>query len=162
MKEYSRTTTWKDPNQARRDVASMSGLEHLEAIRDGRMDAPPVAGTVGYRIVEVSSGRAVFELATGPWLYNPFSTVHGGILSTLLDTAMTAAVMSTLEKGRVCTTSGLKIDFVRPVTEKSGPVQAEGLVLHGGKGSAHASGKLVDAAGKLCVLATSTCRIFSV
>lgn len=44
---------------------------------------------IGYQIREVDHGFASFELQPGEYHYNPFATVHGGILSTLLDTTMT-------------------------------------------------------------------------
>jgi acyl-coenzyme A thioesterase PaaI-like protein len=60
------------------------------ALRDGNIAPPPAAKLVGYRIVDVDAGQAVFELKPSEYHYNPFSTVHGGMLSTLLDTTMAA------------------------------------------------------------------------
>ena len=41
-------------------VKSMSGLEFLAAIRDGRLPGPPIARLLGFDLVEVEDGRAVF------------------------------------------------------------------------------------------------------
>ncbi len=48
----------------------------------GRIHPLPVAALVGYAIAEVKHGLAVFKLNPRECHYNPFSTIHGGILST--------------------------------------------------------------------------------
>ena len=58
------------------------------------------------------------------------------------------------------TTLELKINFVRPLTDKTGQVRAEGKVISAGKRVATAEGRLVDANGKLYAHATTTCLIF--
>ena len=37
-------------------MRSMSGLEFLRRIADGRLPAPPIAALLGFRIAEVSEG----------------------------------------------------------------------------------------------------------
>jgi hypothetical protein len=39
----------------------MTGIEFLRAIRDGRLPSPPIAELLGFRLVEVEPGHAVFE-----------------------------------------------------------------------------------------------------
>ena len=97
--ERIRTITWDDPKTSARDAQSISGLDYLRAIKMGKVSPPPIARLVGYKISEIERGHAVFELEPGEYHFNPFATVHGGIASTLLDTTMTAAVLSTLSKG---------------------------------------------------------------
>jgi len=102
--ERKRTIIWDDPKNNARDATSISGLDYLKAIKDDKINPPPVAMLVGYKISEVDHGYAVFELDPAEYHYNPFATVHGGIISTLLDTTMTASVLSTLQKGISCST----------------------------------------------------------
>jgi len=64
---------------------------------------------------------------------NPFSTAHGGIISTLLDTTMTAFVLSTLQKGFSCSTIEIKVNFIRPVTANTGLVRCKARPIHVGK-----------------------------
>ena len=99
--ERTRTITWNDPRIGARDVGSISGLDFLKSIIDGRIDTPPAAILLGYQIVAIRSGFAAFELNPQEYHYNPFAMVHGGIISTLLDTTMTCAVLTTLPKGVV-------------------------------------------------------------
>ena len=120
MRNRTRTIVWKNPTHSSRDAANISGFDYLCAIRDGNITPPPVAKLIGYRIVDVEQGRAIFELEPGEYHYNPFSTVHGGMITTLLDTAMTAAVMSTIPKGQGCATLEIKTNFIRPVTLETG------------------------------------------
>jgi len=155
------TVTWEDPQTSRRDAAVISGLDYLLAIRDGSIGQPPVARLIGYRIREVKQGHVVFELEPAEYHYNPFATVHGGIMSTLLDSAMTAAVLSTLRIGLTCFTLEMKVNFVRPVAGPVGVVRSEGNVIHVGSSIATAEGKLLDRQGTLYAHAVSTCSIAS-
>jgi uncharacterized protein (TIGR00369 family) len=160
MDERRRIVTWEDPRASRRDAAAASGLDYLLGVKDGRISRPPAAMLVGYRIREVEPGRAVFELEAQECHYNPFSTVHGGILGILLDTTMTAAVLSTLPVEVACATLEMKVNFVRSVTERSGTVRCEASVLHRGSNVATAEGKAFDGQGKLCAHGVATCSIF--
>lgn len=155
------TVTWEDPQAGRRDAAAISGLDYLRSIVEGKIALPPVAKLVGYRIREVEPGHAVFELEPAEYHYNPFATVHGGIMTTVLDSAMTAAVLSTLQIGLACATLELKVNFVRPVTGKVGALRAEANVIHLGSSVATAEGKLLDGGRKLYAHAVGTCSIFS-
>lgn len=155
-----RTIIWEDPKNSARDAASISGLDYLKSIKDGRINPPPIAMLVGYKISEVDNGYAVFELNPEEYHYNPFFTVHGGIISTLLDTTMTASVLSTLQKGISCSTVEIKVNFIRPVTTNTGILRCEARPIHLGKRLATAEGKLKDKNDNLYAHAVSTCLIF--
>jgi uncharacterized protein (TIGR00369 family) len=134
----------------------MTGLEHLEAIRDGRFPPPPIAELLGIELVEVGHGRATFSAHPGERHYNPIGVVHGGLAATLLDSAMGCAVQSTLEAGVGYTTLDLNTTFLRPITSDTGKVLCEAAVVHTGSRVATAEGRLFSAStGKL--LATGTC-----
>ena len=60
------------------EMAGLSGLEAMQAMIEGRLPAPPIAKTLGFLLVEVEEGRAVFEGHPTPDLLNPAGTVHGG------------------------------------------------------------------------------------
>jgi len=151
--------TWLDPAETVRDIAAMSGLEHLQAIKDGRLPPPPVANLLGYRIAEIQHGEAVFELKPEECLYNPFSTIHGGILSTLLDTTMTSAVMSILPVGQGCMTVDMTIKYFLPATINSGTLRCTAGIVHSGRRMATADGKIHDAKNSLIAHGISTCSI---
>jgi uncharacterized protein (TIGR00369 family) len=155
----SRTITWEDPKISSRNAADISGIDYLRKITDGKISSPPVAQLVGYRVVEVEEGHAFVELDPAEHHYNPFSSVHGGIISTLLDTSMTAAVITTLPKGYTCSTLELKIHFIRPVFESTGVIRSQGRLIHLGRHIAVAEGSVRDLQRKKYAHATSTCMI---
>ncbi|MGD2271051.1 MAG: PaaI family thioesterase [Desulfobacterales bacterium] len=155
----SHTITWQDPEMSSRQAGSISGIDYLRAVRDGRIPPPPIANLVGYRIVDVDNGRAVFKFKPAEYHYNPFTTVHGGIAGTVLDTAMTAAVLSTLAAGQGCSTLEIKVNFIRPITGHTGELQCQAKTIHVGNRIATAEAKLKDRRGKLYAHAVSTCMI---
>jgi uncharacterized protein (TIGR00369 family) len=138
----------------------MSGLEHLEAIRDGRLPPPPIAELMGFDLVEVGVGRATFSIEPGERHYNPIGVVHGGLAATLLDSAMGCAVQTMLDPGVAYTTVGLNTSFVRPMTIDTGQVLCEGTVVHAGSRVATAEGRLFSVrTGKLIAHGTCACVI---
>jgi uncharacterized protein (TIGR00369 family) len=141
-------------------LLSQDGLSFLKALIARELPAPPITDTLGFTLVEVETGRAVFAGTPEFRHYNPIGTVHAGFAATLLDSAVGCAVHTTLAKGEAYTTLELKLNLVRPLTDKTGEVRAEGRVIHRGRTVATAEGTLRDAAGKLYAHATTTCMIF--
>jgi uncharacterized protein (TIGR00369 family) len=135
---------------------ALSGLEQLR--RYMGEDAAPIGigSTLGFKMVELEEGRAVFEGTPGRHLYNPLGTVHGGYAATLLDSAVGCAVHSSLKAGQGFTTLELKVAYHKAMTEHTGPVRAEGRVVQLGRRACFAEGRLTDAAGRLYATATST------
>jgi uncharacterized protein (TIGR00369 family) len=155
-----RSFAWSDPKLTSDAAMAMAGLDLLRAMRDGSVPPAPIAALVGFTIAEVEAGRIVMRLVPGEYHYNPLGTMHGGILATLLDSVMGCAVHSTLPKGRAYTSLEIKVNYVRAVTGGSGELSAEGIVVHSGRRSAVAEGKVVDARGRLCATASTTCLVF--
>lgn len=143
------------------DLASMSGLEVLLAMADGALPPAPIAETIGMENFGGEFGSIHVELVPEPRHYNPLGTVHGGVLSTLLDTAAGCSVHSTLAPGEGYTSLDLTVKFLRPVTVESGRLRCVGKVIQRGRRTALAEAQLFDAAGKLVAHATSSCMIFS-
>ena len=141
-------------------LKSYDGLGFLQAIIDGTLPQPPISETLGFHLVEAELGRAVFAGTPELRHYNPIGTVHGGFAATLLDSALACAIATTMKKGDVGTTLELKLNSVRAMTAETGPVRAEGRVIHRGRSVATSEGDLKDAAGKLYAHATTTCMIF--
>jgi uncharacterized protein (TIGR00369 family) len=136
------------------------GLTFLRGLIEGRFPAPPITQTLGFALSEVEHGRAVFTGMPQARHYNPIGTVHGGFAMTLLDSALACAIHSTLAKGETYTTLEIKVNLVRPLTKETGPVRAEGRLIHRGRTLATSEGDIKDADGKLYAHATTTCMIF--
>jgi uncharacterized protein (TIGR00369 family) len=145
----------------RNNQAGMSGLEQLHAIMAAGTP-PPINTTMGFALVEIEEGRAVFEGNPDHSVYNPIGSVHGGYAATLLDSACGCAVHSKLSADQGYTTLELKVAYHRPLSETSGPIRAEGRIVSIGRRTAFAEAKLNDRSGRLCATATSTLLVFPV
>lgn len=141
-------------------VAGLSGLQTMQALREGRLPAPPISETLGFLLVEAGYGHAIFQGAPSRTHYNPMGTVHGGWYATLLDSAVGCAVQTLLPAGRAYTTAELKVNIVRPLTDRVPLVRAEGRVVHPGNRVATAEGRLYGPDGKLYAHASTTCFVF--
>ena len=142
------------------EIKSHSGLDFLRRIASGHVAQPPICHTLGFRLAEVAPGFALFTMAPEFRHYNPIGSVHGGVASTLLDSCMSCSIQTHLEQGVGYVTLELKVNMVRPITEKTGPIRAEGRSLYVGRRSATAEGKIIDASGTLLAHGTTTCMVF--
>ncbi len=140
--------------------AELDGIGQLRAMLAAGIQ-PPIARTLGFELIEISPGVAVFEGEPGQSVYNPIGSVHGGYAATLLDSACGCATHSRLSADQGYTTLELKISYHRPLSDQSGKVRAEGRLLSFGRRAAFAEAKLIDAQGRLCASATSTLLVFS-
>jgi uncharacterized protein (TIGR00369 family) len=158
--DRQRSYTWSDPAVTATAVATTSGLDILRGVLTGTLPRPPILDTLGIDPVEVEDGRVVFEMTPQEWHYNPIGSVHGGVISTLVDSALGCAVHTRLPAGVGYTSLEIKVNFVRPVTTSTGPIRCEGTVLSLGRRSATAEARVTSAEGKLLAHATTTCMIF--
>lgn len=155
----TRTVKWEDPRQLSDAARGLSGLEFLHKIVAREFPPPPLAVLLNFDLVEVGQGHATFAVEPAEYHYNPIGVVHGGLASTLLDSAMGCAVHSTLPAGAGYTTLEIKVNFIRAMTGETGRVRCEAKVVHVGARTATAEGRLIDEAGKLYAHGTTTCLI---
>ncbi|MEP1933295.1 MAG: PaaI family thioesterase [Roseibium sp.] len=140
-------------------VVGMSGMDIFEHMLAGNLPAPPIMLHSNIRLKEFSEGRAVFTGLPEKQFLNPMGTIHGGWISTLIDTALSCAVHTKLAPGEIYTTTSLTVNMVRPLMAGSGLVTCEGRVVHRGRKLATSEGDLKDANGKLIAHGTVTCMI---
>lgn len=159
--ERALSVRWEDPAALAAAGRAMSGVEFLRAIRDGKLPHPPIAQLLGFQLVEVEPGHAVFECVPGEQHYNPIGVVHGGLAMTLLDSAMGVCIHTRMPLGGGYTTLEAKTNLVRAITDKSGRLRAIGKLVHLGSRIATAEGRLEDRAGKLYAHATTTCIVLA-
>ena len=159
----TRTFSWAPPGQGDLEtLLAADGLAQLQAMAEGTMPPPPIMATLGFTDFRPEPGRVVVEMPAAEFHYNPLGTVHGGVISTLLDTAAACAVHTTLAAGELYTSVDLTVKFLRPVTVDSGLLTCEGTVIQRGRRTALAQAQLTDGDGRLVAHATSTCMIFPV
>lgn len=143
------------------DPTTLTGLELMQAVSRGDLPPAPIAETLGMVGFGVEAGSVWVELEPEHRHYNPLGTVHGGVLSTLLDTAAACSVHTTLEVGQAYTSLDLTVKFLRPATTESGRLRATGRIVSRGRRTALAEAQVADAEGRLIAHATSSCMIFS-
>jgi uncharacterized protein (TIGR00369 family) len=110
--------------------------------------APHVWVTLGYRGIEQAEGGVVIEWdAPIEYCFHGSSgpIVHGGLVTTLLDTAMGGACHSLLENGETFLTADLHSEFLRPT--RPGTLRASGRVVHRTKRMMFCAAELHDADG---------------
>lgn len=156
-----RTVTWDDPFAIAADARRLSGIDFLRNLISQKSGVP-IGVTLGFKLVEVDDGTAVFEAEAGPWAYNPIGSVHGGWYSAVLDAPLGCAVHTTLPAGFGYTTLEFKVNVVRSVRPETGVLRAIGHVVHRGKQTAVTEARMVDQEGRLYAFATSTCLIFEI
>ncbi|MGQ0824559.1 MAG: PaaI family thioesterase [Actinomycetota bacterium] len=155
----SRVVSWADPARGRFQLRRRDGFAQLNAIVAGEVPPPPAAALLGMEITEVERGRVVFSLVADEIHENPMGTMHGGIIATLVDSAMGCAVASILPVGTTYTTLELKTNYIRPIVQTTGRLRAEGRVVHIGGRVATTDAQVVDDDGTLYAHATSTCLV---
>lgn len=156
----TRSFSWEDPAEVAARGLRLSGLQYLRGIVQGTLPPPPIARLLDFTILEVEDGRAVFALDPAEWMYNPIGSVHGGIAATILDSCMGCAVHSTLDAGVGYTTTDLQVRYIRAMSDSTGRVLAEGRVLHSGRRTATAEGRLfAEQDESLIAHATTGCVI---
>ncbi len=151
---------WDDPMAGARLARQMRGIEFLRAWLRGEIPPAPIGALMGLALTVAEEGRVVFSVTPGEQHYNPIGIVHGGLVATLLDSAMGSAVQSTLAAGVGHATLELTVNFVRAVTRDTGQLLGEGRVLHRGGRTATAEGRVTALAdGRLLAHGTTTCLL---
>ncbi len=158
----SKTVTWDDPMATAQAGRGQEGLDFLRTMVAGEVPPPPIANLLGMSLVSVSSGSAVFTLTPDESMYNPIGVVHGGIVCTLLDSALGCALHTTLPAGKGYTSVEIKVSYLKAVRPSSGLLTATGRVVRAGSRVGFTEGEVTDASGALVATATSTLLVFDV
>jgi uncharacterized protein (TIGR00369 family) len=109
---------------------------------------------LGYRTIRREDGECEMELELEDFHMSVANRAHGGVLFTMLDSAMGRAVLSTLSEQRGCATLECRINYFRPV--QRGRLVATGKVLNTTRNTAYAEGSIVDSEGRLVARASGT------
>lgn len=156
----SRQINWDDPEAGAKQALQMTGLAYLEAMRDHHLPLPPLLHTLDFNVEHIEEGRVVFSFIPQEFHYNPIGTVHGGVISAILDLAMGCTLHSLLTAGRAYTTLELKVNFLKAITLKTGLLKAMGKVIHLGGKTALVEAQLIDEKGTVYAHGVSTCLLF--
>jgi uncharacterized protein (TIGR00369 family) len=115
-----------------------------------------IGQTIGMQVVGRADGRAVMTWDAQPEYGFPTSSgqvIHGGMVTTILDSAMGNATWSVLTDEEVFLTADLRVEFYRAT--RPGPLTAKGLVIKRTSRLVFCSAELFDGEDRL--LASSRC-----
>ncbi len=133
----------------------------LRSIGMGREDHGqfPLRRFLGMDIEDVEPGQAIARLEVTENLLNPNGVVHGGVLFTMVDTAMGGATMSVLEEGQSCASIEVQMRFLRPVG--GGRLEADATVIRRGRKIIHLESRIRDGDGVLVATGAGTFAVVS-
>jgi uncharacterized protein (TIGR00369 family) len=119
----------------------------------------PFVEHLGIRLTEQSKERASIVLDKRPELLNSWGATHGGVVMTMLDYVMSAAVRGHYGVDGGVLTIDLSVGFMSATS--SSHIHAEGRVLHGGASTAFCEAEARDEGGKLLAKAIGTFKLLS-
>lgn len=160
--ERKRTYEWQDPMHGAKQALQMSGIDYLQAMINNQLPPPPLMHTLDFKAVKFEKGDCVFAFTPQEFHYNPIGCVHGGVISTLLDSAMGCTLQSLLPQGSGYTTLELKVNFLKAITTKTGKLKATGKIIHAGSRTALVEAQLTDENNIVYAHGVSTCLILKV
>ncbi len=100
----------------------------------------PLRTFLDFTIDDGIGGEAVAALDVNDRHLNPNGVVHGGVVFTLVDTAMGRATMSVLDEGRICASIEVAVRYLRPIN--GGRLVATASVLRAGRRIVHLEGRV--------------------
>jgi len=109
---------------------------------------------IGAETVRMKDGECAMELDLEERHMSSARRAHGGVLFSMLDTAMGRAVVSKLPEGRGCATLEARINYFRPV--RSGRIRAEARCVRLTRNTAYAEGTLLDVEGNSLARSSGT------
>jgi uncharacterized protein (TIGR00369 family) len=115
-------------------------------------DSSPLLAALGTTIISAGNGRIVLRFEPAPLFLQGASVVQGGAVSAMLDFAMAAAIMTTLDDKVHFATASLTVSFLAAV--KPGQLLAEGEVDRIGRRNGFARASLRAESGDT-ILATA-------
>lgn len=135
-------------------------ISELQALLTrGLTEGIGVGHSLGVHCADLGDGRAVYTLKPSQAQANALLTVHGGVLSTLMDTAMGSAIYTQLPDNTAYTTLELKVNFIRAVALNDPELRCTATTVHIGRRTATAQADILSAEGKLVAHGTCTCLI---
>jgi len=132
----------------------MTAVQH-EKPRSGRKRHVPFSEHLGLRVERAEGGESHVTLELRPEMLNNHASGHGGVVMTLLDSAMAHAALSRLDYVREVVTLDMHIAFMRPT---SGRLVAKGRATGGGRSVCFCEATITDASGEVAAQAMGTFR----
>jgi uncharacterized protein (TIGR00369 family) len=153
------TAEWHDPLPVSQAWMHLSGREFLERIGRGELSLPPILEVLDISEGTIGDGWIEFAMRPQPFMMNLAGTVHGGVLATLVDSALTCALVTRLPQGMACVSIDLQMRFFRPARMSAERLVARAEIVNAGATIGTTQGEIRDAKNRLIVHATSALAI---
>jgi len=124
-------------------------------MRSGPQRHVPFTAHLAIRRDSAAAGEAVVSLDLQPHMLNNHDGGHGGVVMTLLDSAMANAALSRVDFEREVVTVDMHVAFLRPAL---GRLVATGRATGGGRSMCFCEASVVDASGEVAAQAMGTFR----
>ena len=118
------------------------------------VNTSPYPHHLGFRLVSVWHDGARVELPIQHHHLQPYGIVHGGVISTLIDTATFWAAYGTIPEDAGLVNVDLKLNYLEPAIR--GMLIAEGTLIRPGRTISYAEARVTDERGALVAHGTSS------
>ncbi len=113
---------------------------------------------LGTEWVDDDPGHARVTAAVRDELRQPVGLVHGGVLSSLIESVCSwATARAVLDDGMAAMGQSISVSFIRPVTE--GTIQVDAHARHRGRTTWVWAADVTDGEGRLCATAQMTIAV---
>ena len=154
--KHEATVSWADPTVLYAAHKQSTSIDLFRAVRDGRVPIEPCMALLGAKLTKVEPGEITLEMTPAEHHYDQGRSVQAGILAALTDTAAGYAIHTRVPLGVRCATLELQVSLLKPLTVASGRISVVGRAIRIGARTATAEAKVLDSAGELCSLMSST------
>ena len=118
------------------------------------MAASEFSEDMGIEFLGVIDGATTLQLDLEQKHMSRANRVHGGVLFTLLDSALGRSILNALPEGRGCATVEIKVNYFRPI--QAGRVTARGVLRELTRSLGYAEGEVLNEQGKVLARASGT------
>lgn len=137
-----------------------AGLGALEQIIRGERHLSPGAHTLGVKLTAASEGTVTMTATPAEWALNNGGTVHGGIVSGWVDSALGYATATVVEPGTAYSTLDLTVRYIRALRLERTPATITAVIEHAGRSTAVVQVKVTDTDGRVCASASGVMMLF--
>jgi uncharacterized protein (TIGR00369 family) len=132
-------------------------VAHQEEKR-GQEERPHFAGLLGIDWLDDDPDHARARLEVRDELLQPFGLLHGGVISTLVESVCSrATALVVLGDGMAAMGQSISVNFLRPVL--SGAAEARARARHRGRTTWVWEAEILDDDGNLCASALMTIAV---
>jgi acyl-CoA thioesterase len=139
----------------RRVTSGPDGLTYVREVRDGRRPGDALMEHLGIRVTLAEPGRVAMEVVPTAEHLNLGGIVHGGLLSTLMDSATGFALHTTLAPGETPPHLSASYRFIG-MARQGVVLRATAEVLKAGNRIGHVRVDVRDAADRLVATGETT------